>query len=164
MLSEPDRSSATGVEIVPLADHPEMIQQIAGWFRLESPELSTNYDPVKRLTQFSNRGEIPLSLVALDHGEPIGTVSLLAESVRSHRHLSPWVAGLYVVPKRRHQGVATAMIAAAIREARLMRISRVYIGVSTARDFYERSGWVYEGEGFAEEDQVMIFRRDMTYE
>jgi hypothetical protein len=55
--------------------------------------------------------------------------------------------------------VATQLITEAIRVAASLGESTVYIGVTAARDFYERSGWIYEAEGRAGDDKVMIFRR-----
>lgn len=151
--------SATRAFVVPLADHLELIPEVAAWFHREWPEASRKHDPAKRLSQFSVHNSIPMSFVALDQGRPIGTVSLLSESVQSHGHLSPWVGGLYVVPERRHQGVATQLIAEALRTAASMGKLTVYIGVSASREFYEKSGWIYEAEGYAGDDRVMIFRK-----
>ena len=109
--------SKSRVAVAYLADHRELIPELAAWFRREWPEASEKFDPADRLSRFSVRDSIPMSLVALDRGRPIGTVSLLLESVHSHRHLSPWVGGLYVVPERRHQGVATQLISETLRVA-----------------------------------------------
>jgi predicted N-acetyltransferase YhbS len=145
------------MDIALLADHPELIPELAGWFHREWPEASANYDSAERLRQFSVRDTIPMSFVALEQASPIGTASLLSESVHSHRHLSPWVGGLYVIPERRHQGVATQLISVAVRAAASLGESIVYMGISAAGDFYERTGWIYEAQGRAGDDEVMIF-------
>lgn len=42
--------------------------------------------------------------IGLDDYEFVGTVALIDEDLKSHKHLAPWVSCLYVKPKYRNQG------------------------------------------------------------
>jgi GNAT superfamily N-acetyltransferase len=57
-----------------------------------------------------NADRIPMTVVALDEGEPIGTAALTERDMETHRELSPWLGGVYVVPSARGRGVARALV------------------------------------------------------
>lgn len=127
-----------------LADHPNLIPTLARWFMEASPDYYTDKtleDVVATFAPRLNRGRVPLALVALENKEPLGTVSLLEESISTHTHLTPWLAGLHVAKSRRHQGIATKLIEALIKEAAAINIKTMYIGISRAEDFYTARGW-----------------------
>ena len=146
------------MDVAYLADCVEAIPQLAAWFRAEwSDEIGG--DAESGFHRCTNRTEIPIGLVAVDGGSPIGTVQLLSTSVDSHSHLEPWIGGLYVEPQWRHRGVASRLIDAALETAGSIGVTRVYIGVTAARDFYERSGWRYLEDGNAHGETVMIFSK-----
>ncbi len=107
----------------------------------------------------SNHDQIPIALIALRDGKLVGTVSLLAHSVESHPHLSPWIAGLYVTPEARHCGIATSLVATAVTEAGRLGYRAAYIGISSARKHYERQGWEYLQTGRAGDDRVMVLMK-----
>jgi GNAT superfamily N-acetyltransferase len=146
------------MDVVYLVDCVEAIPQLAAWFRAEWPD-EIGGDAESGFHRCTNTSEIPIGLVAVDGDRPIGTVRLLSTSVHSHSHLEPWIGGLYVEPRWRHRGVASRLIDAALETAGSIGVTRVYIGVAAARDFYERSGWAYLEDGDALGEKVMIFSK-----
>jgi len=55
--------------------------------------------------------------------------------------LSPWVAGVYVTPARRHQGIGSALVRYAVHQAAQMGVKRLYLYTHPAREFYAKLGW-----------------------
>ena len=72
--------------------------------------------------------------------------ALRAESIDSHRHLTPWLAALLVAPEHRRRGIGTALIAAIEDEARRLGHGRLYVGTDEA-GLVERRGWRAFDEG-----------------
>lgn len=108
-----------------------------------------------------NDNQIPLALVAFEEGQVFGTVSLLEESISTRKHLTPWIAGLYVCEEKRHRGIGMQLIEAAALEARRLGTKRLYVGIRKAEDHYTRLGWqmiertIYHGE------EIIIMRLDL---
>jgi hypothetical protein len=49
-----------------------------------------------------NRDRIPTAVVALDEvAAPVGTAALTEHDMETHRELSPWLGGVYVIPASR---------------------------------------------------------------
>jgi GNAT superfamily N-acetyltransferase len=80
-------------------------------------------------------------LVAKADGEPIGTCLLVESEVEPNHDVSPWLAGLFVVPERRRKGAGAVLVRAVEDQARQRGFSRLYLYTSDAVGFYERLGW-----------------------
>ena len=99
-----------------LLEVPEALPVLTRWFVEEwgpyyGPEGPG--DAEADLRAANQRDQLPICLVALDAaGGVTGTVALRAESIASHRHLTPWLAALLVAPEHRRRGIGTALIAA----------------------------------------------------
>jgi GNAT superfamily N-acetyltransferase len=125
--------------------HPQHIPALAAWFKAESPEYFQN----QSLEQIAhenfvarlNDEVLPISFLAHEGASPIGTVALLEESITTHRHLQPWVAGLHVDPAFRHRGVGMSLVQAAVERAIALGFPCLYAGISRAEEHYLARGW-----------------------
>jgi GNAT superfamily N-acetyltransferase len=149
------------MEILYLAECVEVIPQLAAWFSSEWPGAAGE-DYAQRFQRCANMDKIPIGFVAFQKSAPIGTVSILSTSVHSHNHLKPWIGGLYVVPEKRHQGVATRLIDSVLETVRLLGNDNVYAGVQAARHYYENHGWKYLEEGKAGNDTVIVLKKSLS--
>ena len=86
------------------------------------------------------RGTRP-ALVASEGGRPLGTVSLLEESLGTHKHLTPWLGGLYVCEGERRRGIGTRLIEAGVGEARRLGAGQMFVGIRRAEEYYSGLGW-----------------------
>ena len=137
-----------------LADHPTQVMRLGQWMHQEWPMPGRSVaDRAALFMMCMNRGQVPMTFVAMAEGEPAGTVSLLDRSVASHEHLHPWVASLYVGRQWRNGGLATRLVETAAAAARRLGVATIYIGVAgRARQHYEQQGWRYLGEGQVADD------------
>jgi predicted N-acetyltransferase YhbS len=147
-----------------LANHPGFIPTLSKWFLREWRDFygdKTWEDVAETFYERLNRDSIPLSLVAFEEQHPFGTISLLEESISTHKHLTPWLGGLYVCEEKRHQGIGRQLIEADVGEARKLRVERVFIGIRKAENYYKKLGWqVVEGANYQGED-ITIMRLDL---
>ncbi|MFX0202147.1 MAG: GNAT family N-acetyltransferase, partial [Candidatus Hodarchaeota archaeon] len=114
-----------------LADHPQAIPILKEWFEREwAPYYGPDGpgDANKDLLDSCSRDELPVTLVAISDGEVCGTASLKAESVTTHKHLTPWLAALLVAPKFRRLGVGERLIAAIEEKAKQLGFHCLYVG------------------------------------
>jgi GNAT superfamily N-acetyltransferase len=143
------------VQIEPLSEHPELVDEIARWQWQEwgSPESGSVEQWAESLRRGRSDG-IPITFVALEHGRPLGSVTLTEHDMPGHigyESFGPWVAGTYVRPDARGRGVGEALMRHAIEQAEAWGIPRLYLYTESARSFYEHIGWTtldeteYEG-------------------
>ena len=96
---------------------------------------------LKSLELFASDQSRGVVLIAKADGEPVGTC-LLAESESEPNHdVSPWLAGLFVVPEHRRKGAGAVLVRAIEDQAREREFSRLYLYTTGAVGFYEKLGW-----------------------
>ena len=102
-----------------------------------------------------------MALVAFEGDRPLGTISLLEESVGTHKHLTPWLGGLYVREDARRLGIGKRLIEAAVGEARKLGVEQLFIGIRQAEGYYLKLGWVLVKRMDYYGEEVAIMRLDL---
>jgi len=147
-----------------LAEHRDFIPPLSKWFLREWRDFygdKTWENVAETFYERLNRTAIPLSLVAFEDDCPLGTISLLEESISTYQHLSPWLGGLYVCEERRHQGIGRHLIEAGVEEARKLGAEQLYIGIRRAEDYYIGLGWQTVERTFYHNEEITIMRFDL---
>jgi len=96
---------------------------------------------LRSLEQFASDQMHGVALIAKIDGEPIGTCLLAESEIEPNHDVSPWLAGLFVVPEHRRKGAGAVLVRAIEDQARERGFSRLYLYTSDAVGFYERLGW-----------------------
>ncbi len=96
---------------------------------------------LKSLELFASDQSHGLALVAKANGEPIGTCLLVESEIEPNHDVSPWLAGLFVVPEHRRKGAGAVLVRAIEDQARRRECSRLHLYTSEAVGFYTRLGW-----------------------
>lgn len=129
-------------EIDHLFRHPEYFSTVAAWiceaFWTGKPGVDEGVLE-RRLREAGAPDRIPLSLLALTGGRPVGTVNLVECDSERRPDLRPWLAALLVVPEQRGRGVGSALVRALLREATRLGEREVFLGTDIP-GFYERLG------------------------
>lgn len=131
-------------EIVFLADQPQHLTIIAGWVYDEWLRHRPGETPATAEALFRGmlrRDELPLTLLALEGGAPIGTASIYLQDMDSRPALGPWMAAVYVAPGHRRRGVASALVRAIEAHARRLGVPRLYLYTPDQQRLYEGLGW-----------------------
>ena len=155
--------SARSLRIESIADHLDLVETIARWHWDEwgdsdpSGSLESWTDGLRQRT---NRDRIPTTYVALDGDEVLGSATLVEHDMSTRPELSPWLAGVYVTPSRRGQGVGSALVRHAVRKAAELEVRRLYLYTHPARGFYERLGWRHIADDYYEGRPVSIMAID----
>ncbi|MDX2272067.1 MAG: GNAT family N-acetyltransferase [Cyanobacteriota bacterium] len=130
------------LQIAHLFQHPQAIPQVADWIYQAFWADQPAYDPVffeQRLAEAVDPHHLPLSLLALIEGIPVGTINLIANDDPNRPHLFPWLAALYVVPSHRRRGIGSTLVIHLQQVSHQLGFSEVYLGTDIP-NFYRRLG------------------------
>lgn len=147
-----------------LAEHQDFIPTLSKWFLREWRDFygDKTWETVAEMFyERLNRAAVPLSLIAFEDDYPLGTISLLQESISTYKHLSPWLGGLYVREERRREGIGRRLIEAGAEEARKSGAEQIYIGIRRSEDFYKGFGWQTVDRTFYHDENITIMRFDL---
>ncbi len=160
------QSTTQDIRIVPLAEVPDKIAELARWFVAEwEPYYGDDGpgDAMDDLAACCNRDALPIAFVALDaEGEPLGTAALKAESVGSKSGQSPWLAALLVDPDQRRCGVGTVLVAAIEAEARRMGFDALYVSTDAGENIVRKRGWQPLDTVSSLRGPITVYRCDLT--
>jgi GNAT superfamily N-acetyltransferase len=96
---------------------------------------------LRSLELFASDQSHGVVLIAKVDGEPTGTCLLVESEIEPNHDVSPWLAGLFVVPEHRRKGAGAVLVRAIEDQARRRGFSRLYLYTAEAVRFYARLGW-----------------------
>jgi predicted N-acetyltransferase YhbS len=127
-----------------LARHLHHLSTLAAWHHAQWGYLhpgETVMDRSARLRRQAQTDAMPLAVVALQGGQPLGSASLVQHDMDTHPEWSPWLASVYVASPYRRQGIGTALVERIVGEARRMDVERMYLFTPDRASFYRQLGW-----------------------
>lgn len=133
------------VRIAPLTEFANWIPDIARWLHAEWRNLYPGgYTPADVAAALRGRlqtHQIPLAMVAVVGENVVGIASLKVNDMDTHPQLTPWLAGLYVVPTHRGLGIGTLLVQTMLAKAKALQVETLYLYTPGAEQFYAALGW-----------------------
>ena len=155
------------MDIQYLGDHRETIPVLAAWIYDEWSYLypgTTLQDFEGLFLERINKKSLPLTLVALEAGEPVGTASLKAFDMETRNDLTPWLTSLHVAEPWRRRGIGSSLVKAIEQKAVELEIRKLFLfstDAALAVPFYSRLGWTVKEETVYHSHPVIIMEKDL---
>ena len=130
--------------LVYLRARPEFFPLVAGWVWDEWHHLLAQKSAAEFEAWLRADGRgcgLPTTLLLIEEGGPIATVSLECDDMEIRPALTPWLASLYVVPARRGRGLGRRLVRAAEEEARSLGITELFLYTPAHENFYAALDW-----------------------
>ena len=131
------------MKIVNLKEVPHHLGTLAGWHHEEWGNFKPNKTLAERIEQMKSHllpEFIPTTFIAANH-ELFGSASIIEHDMDTRKELTPWLAGVYVVPEFRRQGIGSALVLHIMEQARENKIEKLYLFTPDRDAFYARLGW-----------------------
>jgi len=145
-----------------LAEHPYAVPAVVAWLHSEWGQCvgATSVEEwIPRLQRRLSRGRIPTSFVALRDGVAVGTASLIEHDMSTRPELTPWLAAVYVHPEARRQGIGSALVERAFREAAELGVETLHLFTPDQQRLYARLGWTPRETTRYRNEEVTIMSR-----
>jgi len=145
-----------------LADHPEVLPTLARWQHAEWGHIrpgDTAEKRAARLQGWSHCDRIPLTVVALEAGEVLGSASLIFHDMETRMELSPWLAGVFVGEQYRRRGIGAQLVRRIMIEAGKLKGPLLYLYTVHSERFYAALGWTLMERTSYRDQKIVI----MTY-
>jgi GNAT superfamily N-acetyltransferase len=148
--------------IVALSDRPDLAPLVAAWRVGAFFDHPGGYT-VEEMTALIRAPAPPPreAFVLFAQGEPVGTAALIGSDLDTRPDLTPWLAGLFVLPAFRRHGYATALVRRVEAFAASAGVSTLWLYTSTAEALYARLGWARVGLEDERGQPVVLMRRDL---
>ena len=136
-------SDGERLELATIVARPDLLPVVAGWLWHEWWKTwGRSLDETQAIyAECVAPTGAPQTFVLLADGAPIGTVTLARKDLDVRPNLTPWLAGVFVIPERRGRGHVHALLAAFDQACRSAAIPTAWLYTNTAERVYERAGW-----------------------
>ncbi len=129
--------------VTTIAKRPDLLPTVADWLWREWWQRSGHSLEQTQAIYAVGCAEVgvPQTFVLLAGGTPIGTASLARTDLEERPDLTPWLAGVFVVPEARGRGRVRHLLAAFDGACRAAAIPTAWLYTNTAEQVYLRGGW-----------------------
>lgn len=135
------------IAIERLIERPECLPLLADWLLAEWPESvgHARSEALINMAGRTNLHRLPLGLVALDDGWPVGMATLALDRAPPELEFKtaylPCLTTLYVDPPARRRGIGTLLCDAIAGEAARLGRSEIFLYTLDAAEFYRARNW-----------------------
>ena len=131
------------MKIANLKEVPNHLDTLARWHQKEWGYFNPNRTLMERIERMKSHllpEFIPTTFVATNH-ELFGSAAIIEHDMDTRKELTPWLAGVYVAPEFRRQGIGSALVLHVMEQARENKIERLYLFTPDKDVFYAGLGW-----------------------
>jgi GNAT superfamily N-acetyltransferase len=152
--------AAMTVSIRAVSAQPDLAPLVARW-RVEAFFTEPGGITVDQMTALILAPPIgpKETFVLFDGGQPVGTAGLVRTDLETRTDLTPWLAGVYVLPAFRRRGHASALVRAVEAFARDAGVATIWLYTRTAEPLYASLGWERDAIEPHGEHTVVVMRR-----
>lgn len=131
------------LEVVSVRTRPDLLPVIAKWLWHQWwKEEGRSLEETEAIyAECCNEVGAPQTLILLADGIPIATVTLARNDLDERPTLTPWLAGVCVIPARRGKGYIYHLLEAFDAACRQASVKTAWLFTNTAERVYLRAGW-----------------------
>lgn len=134
-----------GLRVEPLADHRDLIPQVAHLLAATWPEYYGDAGPgfaSHDATERASGQDLPIGFVAIDEtGNIVGSGTLAGPSYGAVDSETPWIIGVCVAPEQRNKGIASRIVKALCQCAAERGHDAVFATTVSAEGLLARAGF-----------------------
>jgi predicted N-acetyltransferase YhbS len=132
------------MQILNIKSHSELIPEVAAWLFHEWGHLTPGASVERNIQRLQDRclnNTLPLTFVAVEDGQPVGTISLVPDDLKIRPDLTPWVASVFVPPTVRNRGIGSQLMQFGEQQGREFGYVKLYLFTPDKQHMYARLGW-----------------------
>ena len=132
------------MDIINLKEEPNLIPTLAKWHHNEWSYLNSSLtlnERIYKMEAYLSNEIIPSTYIAKENNILLGSSALLEHDMETKKHLTPWLASIYVAEPHRKQGIGSKLVLHAMKEAKKENISKLYLFTPDQENFYKNLGW-----------------------
>ncbi|MER2171398.1 MAG: GNAT family N-acetyltransferase [Psychrobacillus psychrodurans] len=129
-----------------LTNHPDKISDVSEMIYKEfvvKADSRMELEDVVRYISKTKDNDFPITLIAIENGECLGTVSIFENDLKMREMYKPWLASLYTKPEYRGKGVGKKLVDTTIAVSKSLGFNELYLRTEDASDYYRKIGWTY---------------------
>lgn len=130
-----------------LSNHPELVETLGEsiynqWEEMYKKQEKSVADVVETVRSRAVSDSIPLTMIAIESGVLLGSVTIKENDFADHPDLTPWIAGVFVLPEQRGRGIGKGLVLHAEKiAADKFSVSELFLYTGSASGLYSQLGY-----------------------
>ena len=144
-----------------LADHKEYIDTVVNWIWSEFGN-ENNYDFFESIIKNSLiKNKLPLTFIALEDNELVGTIGLWRSDLMSRQDLFPWLSALFVKENFRGKRIGQKLQNFLVEYCKKAGFTELFLYTDIC-GYYEKTGWEYLEDGVEYSGEyIKIYKKEI---
>jgi predicted N-acetyltransferase YhbS len=145
-----------------LADHKEHIDTVTNWLWKEFGNKN-NYNFFQSIIRHSLiKSKLPLTFIALEDNELVGTIGLWRSDLVSRQDLYPWLSALFVKEDFRGKQIGQELQRFLIEYCTVAGYTEFFLYTDIC-NYYEKTGWIYLEDGVEYSGEYLkIYKKELS--
>lgn len=151
-------------QIALLKEFPVLVEPLgqaiySEWREMYEFQGKTEREVVETVQSRAVHDRIPCTMIAHDCGVLMGSVTIKISEGSDFPHLSPWLAGVFVLPQYRGLGIGKALVKSAEDFAKeKISVSELFLYTSSAQGLYEKLGYTVFSQN-VKDGKVVVYMK-----
>lgn len=145
-----------------LADHKEYSDTVTNWLWKEFGN-ENNYDFFESIIKNSLiKNKLPLTFIAIEDNEIVGTIGLWRSDLMSRQDLCPWLSALFVKENFRGKRIGQKLQNFLVEYCRKVGFTELFLYTDIC-GYYEKTGWEYLEDGVEYSGEyIKIYKKEIS--
>ncbi|KMM37966.1 GNAT family N-acetyltransferase [Guptibacillus hwajinpoensis] len=129
-----------------LLNHPDKIKEVSEMIYKEfvvKTESGMKFEDVVKHFSNTKDNTFPITLVAIENDECLGTVSIFENDLKIRDMYRPWLASLYTKSEYRSRGIGQLLVSKTKDVVKELGFNELYLRTEDTSDYYRKRGWTY---------------------
>lgn len=148
-----------------LSDHPDRVKDVAQMIYNAFAHKKEHPKPIEEIMEALSPQQddsLPITLVAIEAGEMIGTVTLFENDLTVRENYTPWLGSLVVKVAYRNKGLGKLLLDELQSLTMSLNYRVLYLRTEEAADYYRKQNWTYvETVADADFDHIDVFKKHL---
>lgn len=145
-----------------LSDHKEYVDTIVDWIANEFGDESSYHFFESIIKNSLVKDKLPLTFIALEDNEVVGTVGLWRGDLLSRQDLFPWLSALFVKEDYRGKKIGQKLQNFLVDYCRKAGFKELFLYTDLC-GYYEKTGWKYIADGVEYSGNYMkIYKKELN--
>ncbi|NMM64578.1 GNAT family N-acetyltransferase [Clostridium sp. P21] len=145
-----------------LADHKEHIDTVTNWLWKEFGKENNREFFESIIKNSLIKDKLPLTFIALEDNELVGTIGLWRSDLVSRQDLFPWLSALFVKEDCRGKRIGQKLQNFLVEYCREAGYKELFLYTDLC-NYYEKTGWEYLDDGVEYSGQYLkIYKKELN--
>jgi predicted N-acetyltransferase YhbS len=134
------------MKIIHLPDLQKHLNTVVNWINDEfviKEGRESKKDQIKEFFGHKNYNSFPITYIAVQGENCLGTISIFENDLETRKDLKPWLASFFVSEEHRRKGIGEKLVSKLLEKVKEMGYDSIYLRTEHTSEYYKKRNWKF---------------------